>query len=109
MGLGLFSGGLAAARHLAASGYDVTVTDLKDEEALAPSVKQLADIPVALRLGGHRIEDFAFADLVVVNPAVRPGNRFVEAARSGGARIDTEIGIFLRACPARIREPPFFA
>ena len=38
----------------------------------------------------------------MVNPAVRPGNRFLEIARQAGARIDTEIGLFLRACPARV-------
>ena len=35
----------------------------------------------ALHLGGHREEDFQDAELVVVNPAVRPGNRFLEIAR----------------------------
>ena len=56
----------------------------------------------ALHLGGHREADFQDAELVVVNPAVRPGNRFLEIARQAGARIDTEIGLFLRACPAPV-------
>ena len=73
MGLGHFGGGAAAARWLARQGAIVTVTDLADDAALADSLPLLADVPIAaLHLGGHREEDFRDADLVVVNPAVRP-------------------------------------
>ena len=103
MGLGHFGGGMAAARWLARRGAAVTVTDTADERALAASLATLAGVPIAaLHLGGHRAEDFSHAELLVVNPAVRPGNRFLELARQAGARIDTEIGLFLEACPARV-------
>ena len=75
MGLGHFGGGVAAARWLARQGAVVTVTDLADAETLADSLAALEDVPIAaFHLGGHREEDFRDADLVVVNPAVRPGN-----------------------------------
>ncbi len=103
MGLGHFGGGVAAARWLAGQGARVTVTDLADEHVLADSLAQLADLPIAAyHLGGHREDDFRSADAVVVNPAVRPGNPYVEIARNAGAQITTEIEMFIRACPARI-------
>ncbi len=82
MGLGHFGGGAAAARWLAAQGAIVTVTDLADGETLAVALQSLAALPIAaFHLGGHREEDFRQADLVVVNPAVRPGNPWLAIAR----------------------------
>ena len=103
MGLGHFGGGSAAACWLAAQGALVTVTDQADERMLAASLSSLAGQPIrAVRLGGHREEDFRSADLVVVNPAVRPRNPFVELAIRSGAQITTEIELFMEACPARM-------
>jgi UDP-N-acetylmuramoylalanine--D-glutamate ligase len=102
MGLGHFGGGAAVARWLARQGVRVTVTDLAEESALAETLAALQHEPIeTFRLGGHREEDFRSADLVVVNPAVRPGNPLVEIARQAGARISSEIELFLQACPAR--------
>ncbi|MCX7426114.1 MAG: UDP-N-acetylmuramoyl-L-alanine--D-glutamate ligase [Planctomycetia bacterium] len=103
MGLGHFGGGVAAARWLARQGAVVTVTDLADAETLADSLAATEDVPIAaVHLGGHREEDFREADLVVVNPAVRPGNRFLEIARAASVPLASEIGLFLRACPAPV-------
>ncbi len=102
MGLGLFGGGVGVTRHLAALGWDVTVTDLRDEKTLEPSVRALEGLPVTFRLGRHDMSDFTDAQLLVVNPAVPPGNEFVEAAIARGVPIDTEIGMFVRACRGRI-------
>ena len=82
MGLGHFGGGVAAARWLARQGAIVTVTDQADENGLADSLPLLADVPLAaVHLGGHREEDFRGADLVVVNPAVRPTSPWLHFAR----------------------------
>jgi UDP-N-acetylmuramoylalanine--D-glutamate ligase len=103
MGLGHFGGGVAAARWLARQGALVIVTDLADEHVLTDALAALAGVPIAAcHLGGHREDDFRNAHLVVVNPAVRPGDPFVEIARQSGARITTEIELFLRECPARV-------
>ncbi len=103
MGLGHFGGGASAARWLARQGAVVTVTDLADEETLADSLATLADEPIArFHLGGHREDDFRHAELVVVNPAVRPGDRFLQIAREFGVPISSEIELFLEACPAPI-------
>lgn len=103
MGLGHFGGGVNAARWLARQGAVVTVTDLADETALADSLTALESEPIAQwQLGGHREEHFRGAELVVVNPAVRPGSRFVQIARDSGAQLTSEIELFVEACPAPI-------
>jgi len=96
MGLGLHGGGTESARFLAARGADVTVTDLRDEKVLAPSMENLKDYPVRYVLGRHETEDFQNADFVVKNPGVRPDSPYLKAAR----RVETDISLFLAACAA---------
>lgn len=103
MGLGHFGGGVAAARWLARNGAVVTVTDTADAAALADSLAALQGEPIAaFHLGAHREEDFRHADLLVVNPAVRPENPFLQLARESSVRVTSEIELFMDACPARI-------
>ncbi len=103
MGLGRHGGGVGAARWLAQQGAIVTVTDLEDTAALADSLAELQDQTIArYQLGGHSERDFRDADVIVINPAVRPGNRWVEIAAAAGAAITTEIELFLNACPANV-------
>ncbi len=96
MGLGLFGGGLGAARFWRGLGADVTVTDLRTAEQLAPSVKALEGSGCRLVLGRHEKEDFTNTDLLVVNPAVKPSNEYIRLARSAGAQVMTETGIAFR-------------
>src|SRR5258708_33355867 len=92
LGLGRHGGGVAAARWLERQGALVTVTDLADEATLADSLAELSDMPIRrYRLGGHHERDFRQAELVVVNPAVKPDNPCVKAARGAGAAITSEI------------------
>jgi UDP-N-acetylmuramoylalanine--D-glutamate ligase len=101
MGLGQFGGGAAAARWLARQGVIVTVTDLADEKSLATALHCFSGSAIAAcHLGGHRECDFREADLVVVNPAVRPDNPWLAIARASGAWLTTEIDLFLAASPA---------
>ena len=101
MGLGLFGGGAGAARYFAERGCAVTVTDLRDEKVLAPAIESLAGLPIRYVLGGHREEDFASCDVLVVNPGVRPANPFVELARRSGARVTSEFELGLERAAAR--------
>ena len=98
MGLGLNGGGLESARFLANRGAIVTVTDLRDEKILAPSIAKLEGLPLRYVLGKHEIADFAEADIVVKNPAVRPDSPFLKVAK----RVETDLSMFLAACPAPI-------
>ena len=101
MGLGLNGGGLASARFFAEHGAkEVIVTDMKTEEELAPSVAELQHYPnVRFALGGHNIEDFRTADMVIKNPGVKSeGNQYLAAAHC----IETDISIFLQLSSAPV-------
>jgi len=100
MGLGLNGGGLASAKFFAEYGANVTVTDLKSEEELKPSVQALKDIEgIHFVLGRHNMEDFETADLVIKNPVVkRAGNKYLEKAKW----IESDVSIFLKLTEAPI-------
>ncbi|MBU0927758.1 MAG: UDP-N-acetylmuramoyl-L-alanine--D-glutamate ligase [Spirochaetes bacterium] len=98
MGLGLNGGGVASARFFAERGAKVTVTDTKDESVLAESIRALSAYDIRYVLGRHETADFSEADLVIKNPAVRPDNAFLRAAKA----VETDLSVFLRLCPARI-------
>jgi UDP-N-acetylmuramoylalanine--D-glutamate ligase len=92
MGLGLHGGGLASARFFASNGAEVTVTDLRSRETLAPTLDSLKDYNILYTLGEHRKEDFFNSDLVIKNPAVPATSPFLKEAR----QVETDISIFLR-------------
>ena len=98
MGLGLHGGGVGVAQYLAAQGATVTVTDLRDEATLRPSLAALADLPLRYVLGRHEEKDFRRADLVVRNPAVPLDSPYLALARETGAQIEMESSLFIRAC-----------
>ncbi len=103
MGLGHFGGGAAAAQWLARQGAIVTVTDLADRPALANSLAALDGVPIErFHLGGHCEDDFRHADLLVVSPAVRPGNRFLQIAVDADVPRTSEIELFLNQCRGRV-------
>ncbi len=102
MGVGTRRGGLGVARYLVDAGADVIVTDLRDEEALAPTLAELRGLPIRYRLGEHVAEDFANADIVVRNPGVPLDSPWLRVAREHGASIEMEMTLFIRACRAPI-------
>lgn len=74
MGLGLLGGALNDAIFLLKCGADLTITDMKTKQELAPSVKKLEKLKLKegtyrLVLGGHQIEDFKDKDFII-----QPGN-----------------------------------
>ena len=103
MGLGRFGGGVAAARFLAQQGALVTVTDLRPAADLEDSVAALSDVRIhRWALGEHPVDVFQNCQLLVANPAVRPGNAFINEAILRGADITTEIELFIRHNPAPV-------
>ncbi|MFN3372086.1 MAG: UDP-N-acetylmuramoyl-L-alanine--D-glutamate ligase [Chloroflexus sp.] len=108
MGLGVHGGGLGVARWLLRHGAEVTVTDLASPEALAEPIARLdafaAELGKHVRytLGEHCAEDIRAAEMLVVNPAVRPDSPWLALARSCGVPIETEMTLFFRACPGPI-------
>ena len=95
MGLGSFGGGLGVVRFLAFRGANVTVTDARPAEKLLESLTELQSVPsVEFKLGGHDVEDFRRADLVVVNPAIPRNHACLEVARSAGVPLTSEMNLF---------------
>jgi UDP-N-acetylmuramoylalanine--D-glutamate ligase len=109
MGLGLSGGGLETAKFLLSRGAVVTVTDTKNEAALAPSVDALKAFaaehgyPVPrFVLGRHETADFEAADMVVKNPIVHPDSPYLLATERASRRIESDISLFLAENPARL-------
>ncbi len=109
MGLGLNGGGEATVRFFARYGAIITVTDMKTENDLWPTLESLRSDPVCnaaiedgrirFVLGMHDIADFENADVVIKNPGVKyDGNKYLAAARA----IETDISLFLRFTKAPI-------
>ena len=98
MGLGVQSGGLGVARFMRDHGADLVVTDLRSEAQLVSSVAALGSAGVRYVLGGHELDDFRDAEIVVRNPAVRDDSPYLRAARDAGAYIEMEFTLFLRWC-----------
>lgn len=103
MGLGKFGGGLDAAVFAQKAGAEVLITDLADENKLQNSIEKLSSLDnIQYRLGEHLESDFAEADAAIVNPAVPPGNKFVEIAEKSGALITSQIELFFQLCKGKI-------
>ena len=95
MGLGLNGGGSGISSFFCLKkAAEVTVTDLRSREILAPSIEKLKKYNIRYVLGRHDIKDFENADIVIKNPAVRKNSPFLDAAEI----IETDISIFLRLC-----------
>lgn len=102
LGLGVNQGGVGVARYLIQQGADVRVTDMQSEERLAESLDALSDLPIDFTLGRHDEADVEWADIVVRNPGVPRESRWLRLARDQGIRIEMEMTLFFRACPAPI-------
>ncbi|MCX5633287.1 MAG: UDP-N-acetylmuramoyl-L-alanine--D-glutamate ligase [Phycisphaerae bacterium] len=114
MGLGVFGGGVDSAKFAARFAKKVIVTDKADEKKLADFIKELGGFKnIEFHIAGHRIEDFAEADVIIVNPAVDEANQYIDAAKSkpangrglakgGNKLITSQMEIFFQLCPAKI-------
>jgi len=99
MGLGLFGGGVGAARFFAENGAQVTVTDKRTEKDLQSSIDQLAGLKIRYVLGHHDTDDFRSAQIVVVNPSVPRDHPLVVMARGAGAQIEHSINLLFKLTP----------
>ncbi|MCQ2983134.1 MAG: UDP-N-acetylmuramoyl-L-alanine--D-glutamate ligase [Treponemataceae bacterium] len=109
MGLGLNGGGEATVRFFARYGATITVTDMKTENDLWPTIEALRSDPICgeaiengrikFVLGMHDLKDFESADVVIKNPGVKyDGNKYLAAARA----IESDVSLFLRFTKAPV-------
>jgi UDP-N-acetylmuramoylalanine--D-glutamate ligase len=102
MGLGLFGGGKGVTEFLCAKGAEVTVTDRRGRETLAPIVTELEHLSIRWVLGVHEEADFTGADLVVPSPAVPRDHPLLDLSRRRGVPLDTEMNLFFKYCRGKI-------
>lgn len=97
--VGLGRSGVAAARLCLLRGALVTATDAAPAPAGAG---ELAGLGARLSLGGHRDEDFAAADIIVLSPGVDHRRPEVAAAQARGALVlgELELGYRFLEAPA---------
>lgn len=102
MGLGILGGGVATAKWLLRQGAVLTITDMKEKEALAPSLLKIEEFAKETKsqikyvLGGHEAQDFLDNEIIVINPDVPVDNPFVNAAREAGKQIENELTLFYK-------------
>ena len=94
--VGLARTGVSVARFLVSRGARVTVTDLRDEIALASVMDDLGALDVRWVLGRHDEIDFISADLIVVSPGVPQNHPLLAAAQRAGTEIVSEIELASR-------------
>lgn len=99
--LGLAREGTALARYLARHGVDVTVSDMRSADELAPQIQSLAGLDVRYALGGHPPEILE-TDVVYVSPGIPPSAPPVVAARHRAVRLSSATELFFQLCPAPI-------
>lgn len=94
--VGLARTGVACARFLAARGARVTVTDMRDEAALAGQLGALAGFEIRRELARHDEGTFTASDLIVVSPGVPQNLPQLLMARAAGVEIVSEIELASR-------------
>jgi UDP-N-acetylmuramoylalanine--D-glutamate ligase len=99
--VGAARSGVAAALLLARRGAHVTLTE-GAAELDRMTAEQLRAANVALELGGHRLETFTSADLLVLSPGVPLDQPTVAAAREAGVSVMGEIELASRWLAGRI-------
>lgn len=100
--LGLARQGTALARFLVAEGAQVTVSDLRDETALAGPLAELEQLPVRYKLGGHPLSLLKDADLVCLSGGVPIDSPIAAKARKRGIPLSNDAQLFIERCPAQV-------
>lgn len=100
MGLGLLGRGLGDAIFLAEHGAKLLVTDLRDEEALAPSLEKLQKYKnIEYVLGEHRLKDFRACDFVIKAAGIPLHSPFIAEARKSGVPVEMDASLFAKLAP----------
>ena len=110
MGLGLLGRGVGVVKLLVEKGARVTVTDLKSERDLAPSVREIKNFlknkkgahPIKFILGGHRMSDFRNVDMVFKAAGVPLDSPFIAEAKKNKVPIFMDDALFGREAGCKI-------
>ncbi len=89
--IGLGISGFEAAVFLKQKGALVTLTDMADEEKLAPYAAKIRDMGIPMELGKHSIQTVNASDLIILSPGVPPSIEPVSYALNKGIPVINEI------------------
>lgn len=99
MGLGLHGGGVGTVHFLHLAGAQITVTDLKSKEELAPSLEKLKELKgIKYVLGQHRPEDFTGAEMVIKTPPAPWSNKYIKLALDKNIPVEIDASLFFKLC-----------
>ncbi len=96
MGLGLLGRGVGDAEFLASCGAELTITDLKSAEELAPSLERLRAYPsIRYTLGEHKLEEFEGKDFILKAAGVPLDSPFIAHAKEKGIPVKMSASWFM--------------
>lgn len=99
MGIGVSN--LSLINYLLGQGARVFAMDRKTREELGETAAMLEAKGVTLRLGPGYLDELHRYELVFLTPGMKKDIPEVERARASGARIESEMGLFLSLCRGR--------
>ena len=99
LGLGVSNRPLV--RLLLEFGCDVVGCDRTPREKLDPEVLELETLGCRLHVGDNYLEGVE-ADILFRTPGMHPGNPAIEALRSRGAEVTSEMEVFFEVCPCTL-------
>ena len=99
LGLGVSNRPLV--RLLLEYGCRVTGCDRTPREKVDAEVLELEKLGCTLRLGDNYLEGVE-ADILFRTPGMHPGNPAIEALRSRGAAVTSEMEVFFEVCPCHL-------
>jgi len=94
--VGLARTGVTTALFCAARGARVTATESRAEAEIGEDVARLRALGVALELGGHQEKTFLEQDFIIPSPGVPANAPLLQAARTEGIAIWSEIELAYR-------------
>ena len=97
MGLGILGRGVNVAKFLSECGAELTITDLKTEEQLASSLKQLKKFSnIKYILGRHDQADFKDKDMIIKAAGVPLDSEYIEVARKNKIPVEMDASLFVK-------------
>lgn len=97
MGLGILGRGVNVAKFLAECGADLTITDLKTEEQLKPSLKKLSKFKnIKYVLGRHNLADFSGKDMVIKAAGVPLDSPYIAESIKNNIPIEMDASLFMK-------------
>ena len=100
--VGLKRSGVAAAKLCAEKGARLTVSDSAEPAAFSVETSALRELTVEYEFGGHRVQTFLKADLIVASPGVPLSIEPLQAARKKGIEVISELELASRFLRGRM-------